>query len=303
MVAMPVTLFCECNYQSFVMLRMNSNLPKHALLISIITLLAGCGGGGGSDNNTDELDDDQDGANTIVSELIGTWQNTQVPENFWVITADSITNYGNFPPQPCLRQDATILSPTTFTIEVGDGAGSQFTMRIENEQLILEAPQIFARHDSISETALPSRCVDDSEVTQDNTDPLTSRYTDSFLQLDYPEDWTLDLNPGFGVSARFQAPETTQLGGNASCGVSSSLQPGSSLAEQTENTRNLFNPALVSETTLLTINGTQASRFVVNANPVSRWQLAYADEYFHLVDCSGISEEEATRLFESVLVF
>ncbi len=279
--------------------------PKRCFFVALVfaAFITGCGGGGDGEpadvTNPDDIDDELGDLITVIPEVIGSWQNTLLAENFWLITEDTVTSYVNLPPQPCRQIEATLLSSTTFTIDEGDGASTQFTMRVDNGQLILEGSGGSATHDSISETALPAACVGAEAPVEGDT----QRYTDSFLQLDYPASWSLNADPGFGVSARFLAPETTESGGNFSCGVSSTLQPGSSLAEQTDNFLSTFNQALVSDTAFVTVNGTPMFRFNVNANTPSSWQLAYVGDYLHSVDCFGVTDEVVAEIFDSLVVF
>jgi len=95
---------------------------------------------------------------TVLSEFIGSWQNTAVITNYWVINENSIINYGKSPPDPCGKQNVTILSETTFSFSEGTGAGEQVTMQIVNNQLVLQSPTIIATHSRINYSDIPESC-------------------------------------------------------------------------------------------------------------------------------------------------
>ena len=95
---------------------------------------------------------------TVLPEFTGSWQNTVVTTNWWVITEDSIINYGLFLPEPCGRVDATILSKSTFTFNSGAGADEQITMKIIDGNLVLTSPEITATHIPINNSDIPASC-------------------------------------------------------------------------------------------------------------------------------------------------
>ena len=205
---------------------------KALLLVVATYAVSACGGGSGGSAGTDELEDD----GLVIPEVVGSWQNTLVAENFWLITEDSVTNFGNFPPSPCFRQEANILSATTFTIDQGTGAGSLFTMSVENEQLFLQAPGILlASHNRINASDIPEACIQQIPL-RDNF----LRYTDTFIQIDYPAEWTLNTNVN-NVNAMFVSTEVSAAGGNVNSTVNTVFQPNSDLGTLTDEFLLLIN--------------------------------------------------------------
>lgn len=98
------------------------------------------------------------GTPSVFSQFYGSWQNTVITTNWWVITEDSIINYGLYPPSPCVKIIATILSETSFTFDEGTGSGTQITMNIINDELLLLSPLGTATHSRMNHSDIPSSC-------------------------------------------------------------------------------------------------------------------------------------------------
>ncbi len=281
--------------------------------LACVLAMTACGGSGSDNNlnspdtvsisqsaeqdtnqeNTDPTNNITESENgiTVSSEFIGYWQNELFPNNYWVVMQDSITNFGYLPSTQCVRIDATLLSSSTFTIDQGIGAGDQISMRIEDGKLILEATALRAMHSQVDESDIPLRCFDLPASAETMPSTNTVRYTDSFLQIDYPADWILDTNPN-GGTAQFLSPETNENGFLPNCVINSFYSPGSNLNAITNDALTQFDLSPAPEVSFLTVNDTPMSRttgFVtLFAQTIDiNQQLAFKDDFTHQAVCLG----------------
>lgn len=144
-------------------------------------------------------------------------------------------------------------------------------------------------------------------VTVDEVSDIpTTQISDTFLQFDYPVDWTVDnsdptltglLSPAFSGSG----------GSLVSCVFGSTFAPGSSLAEVTDLSADALETLPEPQFEFLTLNGTPVSRITGNVSNQGLvisgvQQIAYEDSFFHLMICVGDLSDETTLILNSMVV-
>jgi len=181
-----------------------------------------------------------------------------------------------------------------------DNPGTQTTAVAQNNdtsRVVITEPQP-GNNISIIEN------MDDAQTNR-RTDILN--YTDSFLQLNYPDDWTLD-NSDPDISAQFLTPGINELGGRNACTLISSFEPGRSLLLVIQEIFDFLDQNPEPVTSFINVNGTDMARIDGNVTMQGvvlalNTQTAYEDEYVHSIFCFGISAEDIDLVFGSMEIF
>jgi len=249
--------------------------------------LAGCGGsssgsdpapGSGTDNNTGT--DTPTEVATAVAPLVGEWQLQLVDIDdeilYLEVTEAGVLRESLFDvTDQCI--EATVNLPISFDVndvlfamspldEFGEPLSELVNPDLRSGQGgLLEV----ADNNPDSQTVYLTSSVDPAESIStlsscSDSTPLSSsqtlRYTDTFLQIDYPSDWTvITSNPT--VSAILVSPQETSSGGNTNCTVNSVFFANSSIAAvANELSTSIFNAEPTPQISFLEVNGTSMSR-------------------------------------------
>lgn len=145
---------------------------------------------------------------------------------------------------------------------------------------------------------------DDDQVVITSNQPVEV-FQNSFVRLNYPSDWTLDLDDP-RVDAGFKAPEISPRGGNPTCALTSGSVPGESLVAAVDN---YLNKVLLDdpepEIKFLKVNGIEMARisgvFKASGQLVeSTAQHAFKDDKAYQLLCAEVSDEETNLIMNSM---
>ncbi len=143
------------------------------------------------------------------------------------------------------------------------------------------------------------------------TDPQTNNaggqvYSDNFLQLNYPDDWTLSTDSA-DLSAQLFDSVVNEFGGNANCGIDSTFDPSISLIEATDDILDLFDDTPAPQTSFIEISGVPAARVSGNLTLFgitleTTAQLVHEDDinFVHLVLCAGVDEDDLALILNTM---